>query len=369
MFGTIIIFVIILAILVLSHEFGHFIAARRFGVKVEEFGFGFPPRLLSFKKGQTVYSLNLIPLGGFVKIKGENGELANEPDSFGHQKAWRRLVMLVGGVAMNLLAAAVLLSIGFNIGLPSGLQNLGFGARVSDRKIEVVQILAGSPAEVSGVALGDVIGQADDLVNPDFLALQNYLTGKIGQPVHFVLERDGEKVAKNIIPIKLEQTGKGGIGVALFERGLVSYPWYLAIYQGAKATAVYFWEILRAFGILILNLFQGQPISESVSGPVGIAVLTGRAARLGLSYLLQFAALLSINLAIINILPFPALDGGRVLFLAIEKWRGKPMRQKLEHLIHFIGFALLLILVLIVTARDIGRFNLTWERLRGLFFK
>lgn len=367
MLSTLLVFAAILAILVLSHEFGHFIMARRYGVKVEEFGFGFPPRFAGFKKGDTIYSINWIPLGGFVKIKGENGEHPRDPDSFSFQSALRRFSMLSAGVVMNLVVAAVLLSFGFGIGIPAPLQNLGRGAQVNDYKISVVEVLPGSPAEAAGVASGDVIIQVNGFFRPDFSALQNYLTEKLGEPVRFVFLRNGAEVITEIAPVYLKQTGKGGIGVALFESGLVSYPWYLAIYHGAAATLFYIGEILRAFVALVSGLIQGQSIIESVSGPVGIAVLTGRAAKLGFIYLLQFTALLSINLAIINALPVPALDGGRVLFLAIEKWRGRPLRQKVEQIIHMIGFILLMILVIAVTVRDLGRFNLI-ERLRSLIF-
>lgn len=387
---TIIIFVAILALLVLAHEAGHFVVARKNGIKVDEFGFGFPPRLLGVqirrgaqlekmpihwiwggreltdaeKQWGTVYSLNLIPLGGFVKIKGENGEMANEPDSFGAKKIWQRAVVLVAGVFMNFILAALLLGVGFIIGIPQSLDSVYSGAIVKDAKIEVMSVLSGSPAEQAGVAPGDEIVKADELSVKKVSDLQNYVDGQQGQPVKFVFQRDGETLTKDIVPSKMAITNRGGVGVALLESGIVSYPWYLAFIYGFSAAGIFAWEVLRTLWFLLAGLFQGQGgLVENLSGPVGIAVLTGRVARLGFSHLLQFAAMLSINLAILNILPFPALDGGRVLFLVIEKLRGRPLQRRVEEWAHTAGFALLMLLVIFVTYKDVARFSSSFIRL------
>lgn len=381
---TIIIFVAILALLVLAHEAGHFVAARKNGIQVYEFGFGLPPRLFGLrtsggrwswiwgnreltdeeKQFGTVYSLNLIPLGGFVKIKGENGDMADEPDSFGAKKIWQRAVVLVAGVSMNFVLAALLLGVGFIIGIPQSLDDVYQGAIIKNAKIEVMSILPGSPAEKAGIMTGDEIVKADDLAIQKVSDLQNYVDGKQGQPVNFIFHRGEEIVTKEIVPSKMETTKRGGIGIALLESGIVSYPWYLAFIYGFAYAGIFAWEILRTLWFLLAGLFQGQGgVAESLSGPVGIAVLTGRVARLGFSYLMQFAAMLSINLAILNILPFPALDGGRVLFLIIEKLRGKPLHKKFEEWAHTAGFALLMLLVIFVTYKDVARFSGSFIRL------
>lgn len=378
---TLLIFIAILALLVLAHEFGHFIIARKNGVKVEEFGFGFPPRIFGVQllKGEwrfvwgggshlekeneewreagAVYSLNWIPLGGFVKIKGETGEFANEADSFSFKPAGRRAWILAAGVLMNFVLAGLLLSLGFGLGLPQSLEQIGGGARVKDAKVEIMAVLEGSPAAQAGVLPGDEIVQVDNLVGLKLSQIQQYTDEKKDQTIKFVFFREGRQIEKLIAPMEMAQTKKGGIGVALLESGIVSYPWYLAVYRGFEAAVLYTWEVLKAFWFLVAGLFQGASVAENLSGPVGIAVLTGRVARLGFIYLLQFTALLSINLAVINFLPFPALDGGRILFLIIEKFRGRPVRQKIENIIHTVGFALLITLVVFVTYKDVIRFS------------
>lgn len=357
MFFTLVVFVFILGLLVFVHELGHFVAARKNGVKVEEFGFGFPPRMVGVKRGDTIYSLNWIPLGGFVKIKGETGENKEDEDSFAHKKIWRRATILAAGVFMNFVLAAVLLSIGFIIGLPQVVDGEGGYARVRDAKVQVVQVLVGTPAKEAGLETGDTIMSIDGQIISDVGQMQDYVSEKAGVPVKIVFLHGTEQIEKEITPVVLSETGHGGIGVGLLKSGIVSYPWYLAFWKGAAATVSSTGEIAVAFYELIKNLIVTQKVSVDLSGPVGIAVLTGQVARMGFVYLLQFTALLSVNLAVINFLPFPALDGGRIVFLIIEKIRRKPVSQKIENLVHNIGFALLMILILLVTYRDIARFG------------
>lgn len=366
MFLTIIVFVLILGLLVFVHELGHFVAARKNGVKVEEFGFGFPPRIFGIKKGETIYSINWIPLGGFVKIKGEDGENKEDEDSFSHKKIWRRAVILAAGVFMNFVLAAVLLSIGFMVGLPQVINGENGYAKVRDARVQVIQILEGTPAAEAGVLVGDTILEIDGQKVEDVEVMQNYLAGKIDAPVKFSLERDSQKIDKEISPTFLIETGRGGIGVGLLKTGIVSYPWYLSLWKGAESAVLFTGEVATAFYELIKNLIVTQKVSVDLSGPVGIAVLTGQVARMGIIYLLQFTALLSINLAVINFLPFPALDGGRLLFLLIEKIRHKPISQKIENLVHNIGFGLLMLLVLLVTYRDVIKFS---DKFVGLWDK
>lgn len=367
MFLTLVVFILILGLLVFVHEFGHFISARKNGVNVEEFGFGFPPRIFGIKRGETIYSINWIPLGGFVKIKGESGEFKEDPDSFAHKKIWQRALILASGVLMNFVLAAVLLSFGFMIGLPQVVDGENHFAKVRDTKIQIVQVLKNTPAEGADLRVGDTILAIDGRRVQNISEFQGYLNSKVDSPVAFIIERDGTTVEKEIEPIILKETGKGGIGIGLLKSGIVSYPWYFAFWKGVESTALFTREILIAFYELIKNLIITQKVAVDLSGPVGIAVLTGQVARMGFIYLLQFTALLSINLAVINFIPFPALDGGRLLFLAIEKIRGKPVSRKIENLIHNIGFVLLMVLVLLVTYRDVVRwgdkFMGLWERI------
>lgn len=377
--STIIIFVIILALLVISHEFGHFIVARKNGIKVEEFGFGFPPRVLGvqikdkkwhFVWGNreltpedhargTVYSLNWVPLGGFVKIKGEDGNNA-EPDSFSAKPIWRRSLVIVAGVVMNVILAAVLLSIGYMVGLPQMTDELPDSVAVRDRRVEVIQTLPGKPAETAGVKDGDIIFKVGSLEQPRLKQMQDYINTHRQEEIVFVFKRNDQLLEKKIKPIVYPDTGKGGIGVAIAEVGVVKYAWYQAIYHGLIATGSYLKEIVLAFYFLIKGWIGGAAVGEAVSGPVGIAVMTGKVARLGFIYLLQFTAVLSLNLAILNILPIPALDGGRLLFLGLSKIFRRPVSPKYEQIAHTIGFVLLMLLVLVITIKDISAF-------RGLF--
>lgn len=385
---TLITFIIVLGLLVFVHELGHFITAKRAGVKVEEFGFGFPPRIFGFYKDEnkrwkiahaktkeapsTIYSLNWVPLGGFVKIKGEQGEGAEDPDSFVNKSPGQRVWILSSGVLMNAVLAVVLLAIGFYVGLPQIVDGQDLkGARISESKIQIVEVIDRLPAQKEGVQLGDTLITIDGITFSEIEEIQDYVDDKINQEVTVVLSRDKEKITKTIIPELNPETGRAGLGVALVKTATVSYPWYLAIWQGFLLTLFLFKAIILAFYELFKNLLVSKEVVVDVAGPVGIAVLTGQVARLGIIYILQFTALLSINLAIINFAPFPALDGGRVLFIIIEKIRGKAVDQKIENFAHNLGFALLMFLILIITFRDVSKISTGFvnfiDYLKGLF--
>lgn len=375
---TLLIFIAVLLVLVVFHEFGHFIAARKSGMKVYEFGFGFPPRLFGIQSRKdeagkriwkivwgkqeseenfgTLYSINLLPLGGFVRIKGEDGQEIG-PDSFAAQKAWKRGVTLLAGVGMNILLAWILLSMGFMLGAPQAVNNLPPGSRIENSHLEIMEAMAGKPASLAGLQSGDIIVSIDSVQNPSVKVLQEYVDTNKNKDITVTVKRGDEILEKNIRPFVYEDTGKGGLGIALIEVGTVRYAWYRAIYQGLVMTGLYLKEIVSSFYYLIAGLFAGAPVGEALSGPVGIAVMTGKVAKLGFSYLLNFMALLSLNLAIINALPIPALDGGRFLFLLISKVIGKPINQKYEQLAHGIGFFVLISLVVLITIKDLGKFK------------
>lgn len=387
MFLTVITFIIVLSVLVFAHELGHFMMARKFGVKAEEFGFGFPPRAWGFYKNTqgkwrhifgsqevadcpgTVYSINWLPLGGFVKIKGENGEGESDRDSFASRPIWQRALMLSAGVVMNIILAAVLVSAGFMIGLPQALDGqLNSRAHISDRKIQIMQVMKNTPAELAGLQIGDAIIGIDNNSFLNFQDLQNYVASNIGHKLSYKIKRGQALTEVRIVPELMKETGKGGIGIAITETGLVSYPWYLAVFEGVKMTLILTWAIIMAFYELLKGLILGQGVTADLSGPVGIATLTGQVARLGFAYLLQFTALLSINLAVINFFPFPALDGGRILFLIIEKIKRSPVKKEVEGAIHNIGFILLMLLVLVVTFRDVARFGDVFKNILNKLF-
>jgi len=380
---TVIVFILILGLLVFVHELGHFVVARRNGVAAEEFGFGFPPRIFGVYKAKngrrvfiwgnreierveeerraadTVFSLNWIPLGGFVKIRGEDGEDKNDPKSFASKPPLTRARILVAGVAMNVLLTMVLLSIGYAVGIPQAVED-ATGGNFKNEKIQIIETIPGSPADRMGIKVGDQIvgtiganGQIEQFSTIE--QVQGFIDGNKGNKIDLTIKRGNEALELSGTPRMVYPASEGALGVSLVKTAIVSYPWYEAAWRGVKATIDLAGMILAAFGNLLWKLVSGQSAGMDVSGPVGIAVLTGEVAKLGFIYILQFTALLSINLAIINILPIPALDGGRVLFILIEKLKGSPVSQRFEQRAHNIGFALLITLMVVVTFRDVAR--------------
>ncbi|MEK9131048.1 MAG: site-2 protease family protein, partial [Patescibacteria group bacterium] len=321
MIGTIILFLVVLSVLVLAHEAGHFFTALKLGAKVEEFGVGFPPRAWSTIRKGIRYSINWIPLGGFVKIKGESGGDRQDPDSFAGKPAWKRLIVLAAGVTMNLVLAAVLFSVGALVGMPQVIDGaVPPSAVVREQSISVTQVAEGSAADLVGIEIGDQITSIDALTFENAEAARSYIGSHADVSLTVVVKRGADYYTYLAQPAELaEADGKKVLGIGLVETGIVSYPWYLAPVQGVQTTVYLTKEIVVAFYDLIKNLIVHQNVSVELSGPIGIAVMTGEVARMGIAYLIQFAAILSINLAVINILPFPALDGGRILFLLIEK--------------------------------------------------
>jgi len=355
MFLTIVIFFIILGIIVFVHELGHFYTARKLGIGVEEFGFGFPPRIFGIKRNGVTYSLNWIPIGGFVKIKGESGD-NNDPDSFISAPIWKRAIVLFAGVFMNFLLACVILSIGFGIGMPSAVDGVVDNATIRDRKIQIIEVYPGSPAHNSGIKVGDYLVSFDNNIFTNSTDAINYIYENQNNNINVAFTSAGENKTIELKPEILEGvTDKKVLGILLVDTGIVSYPWYKAPIHGFKSGINLTIAIGEAFYHFLGGLFQGEG-AKDVSGPIGVAVFTGRAVSMGFSYILQFMALLSINLAIINIFPFPALDGGRLIFLLVEKIRRKPNNQKIEAIVHNIGFGLLMLLMVLVTYKDILKY-------------
>lgn len=356
---TALIFIALFALLVFVHEAGHFFAAKRAGAVVEEFGFGFPPRLIGVRKGETIYSINLIPFGGFVKIKGESGGAADDPTSFSALSATRRSIILVSGVAMNVVLAMVLLSATLVIGAPTALDEpLPRGARVSRQSVQILQVLPGAPAEAADLKLGDAIVSIDghEIGNAD--AVREYNNSRAGIAEQLIVKRGSITKAVTITPAVLAQSeGKAVWGVNLADVGIVTYPWHTALWMGVRNALGLLWQILLAFAGIIGGLVAHGKLTADLAGPIGIAAMTGQVVSLGYIYLMQFAALLSLNLALVNILPFPSLDGGRVLFLIIEKIRRKKASVKVEAMVNNIGFAMLIALVLLITVHDVRRYG------------
>lgn len=371
---AVIVFVVLIAVLILSHELGHFIAAKMLGVKVEEFGLGFPPRIWAKRKGETQYSVNWIPLGGFVKMLGQSDfevedfkKSDGDPRSLVSKKPWKRAVILSAGVGMNFLVAAIFLAIGFGIGLPAAVgDTTPAGGEVTDRKIQIVMVEPGTPAEEAGLRSADQIVSVNGETFTSVAEESDYIRSRTGEAIDFDIRRGNEEFEKEITPVTQSPGEEGAIGVQLAETGIVSFPWYNAIWRGFQGMGLMTLQILEGWGAIIARIATGSPTGAMIAGPVGIAAMTSQATQLGFTYILQFGALLSINLAIINILPLPALDGGHLLFLLIEKVRGKRTFKylKIQNIIHLIGFAAILGLLAFITYKDIAKF---WDKIIGIF--
>jgi len=313
---TLLIFILILGILVLVHEFGHFIVAKKSGLTVEEFGFGFPPRIFSFKVNETVYSINLLPLGGFVKILGEDGGETNSPKSFSSKSAGIRSLITAAGVMMNFALGALLLIIGFYIGLPQ-VVNEENKAIAKNVQIQIIAISNNSPAEKANLKLGDSIEGFGEIS-----IFQDFINQNKEKEISLKIKRGEDYLDIKAVPRANPPEREGALGIALAKTGLISYPWYQSVWLGIKSSFIITWEIIKGFFGLIKNLITVGKIPQEIAGPVGIAILAGQATALGFVYLLQLVALISLNLAVLNLIPFPALDGGRLLFLGIEKIKG-----------------------------------------------
>jgi regulator of sigma E protease len=364
---TIIIFLLVLGVIVFVHELGHFATAKFFGVKVEEFGLGFPPKILGKKKGETEYTLNWIPLGGFVKITGEDGENAEDPRSFGAKPAWQRIVILAAGVTMNFLLAIVLFSLVFMSGRPMDVSGLNPSELPAGTvaHVQITGVNAGSPAEKAGLAPMDNILRIDGTTVTELTDLQDYTKANADKAATVTVERQGAVSEKQVV-IGKEPNGQGAIGVSLAKTAIIRYAPLDAVREGI----VYTWDltayIFQYLVSTVQQLLSTGGTTAQVSGPVGMVSMTGQVVQLGLAMLLNFIGLISVNLAIINILPLPALDGGRILFVLAEKLKGSPVSREFEAKVHNTGFMLLMLLMLVVTFQDIARLGV-WSKLSGMF--
>jgi len=341
---TILAFLGVLAIVILAHELGHFMTAKACKVKVEEFGLGFPPRLLSFKRGETVYSLNAIPLGGFTKMAGEEDPEVER--SLASKGVGTRLLVLSAGSIMNFILPFLLLSIAFMVP-----HDVYIG------QVVVGEIAENSPAAIAGIQEGDTIISLNDKPVNNTSDLNRYVLLNLGKEVSLLVEHsDTTQEEFHLIPRWRPPEDEGAMGVAVSNIGLVierqSEPFWRGIPLGVGQTI----DNMFLFKNAILSMFVGTTSVGGVGGPVAIAQITGEAAKAGISPLLEWTAFFSLNLAIINLLPLPALDGGRITFVLLE-WvrRGKRISPKREGLVHLIGFFLLMVFMLAVTLQDIIR--------------
>lgn len=345
-FLTLLVFLIILGLLIFVHEAGHFAAAKLSGVKVEEFAFGFPPRLYCRKKGETKYCINAFPVGGYCKMLGED-EDNKSPRAYSSKKTRFRFFIVVAGVIMNFFLGGILLSIGYGIGMvPISLDPNSFIDTDKTIQVLVAQVNDNSPAKTAGIEVGDRI---IDFSSIDDFA--NFTKSNLSKQIDVKIERKGRVIDKTV---NVSSNIDAPIGVGLADLPIIKLGLFESIYYGFKDMILTSKNVVVALYLIIVGIFSSGKVSEAVSGPVGIFNITGQAVKLGFIYTLQLAALLSINLAIINILPFPGLDGSRALILFLEGiFRKKVIRSEIESILHMIGFIILIGLILLVTLEDI----------------
>ncbi len=358
---AIIIFIVVLAILILVHELGHFLIAKKSNIKVTEFGIGFPPHIWSKQKGETLYSINAIPFGGYVKIFGEDpdDESISGPDkarSIVHKPRYIQAAVLIGGVLFNVLFAWLLIASGYMIGLPTPVNHAGPGT-VTDPHLIVTTVAPGSPAFDAGLKVGDsIIGvSSGEFVLREFSpgAVSNFIEARGKEVLTMNMSRGKEIFSSELSAEEGVVEGRIAIGISMEEIGTLRLPPHQAIWEGLKTT--YQTTVATAVGLItfIKDAVVGKGDFSQITGPVGIVGLVGDVTKLGLVYLISFTAIISINLAVINLLPFPALDGGRLLFLLIEAIRRKSLSPKVANTLNGVGFALLILLMVVVTFNDI----------------
>lgn len=353
-------------VIVLVHEFGHFIAAKKLGMRVDEFGFGFPPKLFGKKIGETEYTFNLLPIGGFVKIFGErpDEESISGPDakrSFINKPKWKQAIVLVAGVFFNILLAWALFVGIFIVGAPySVTDDIPKGGVIEDPQLTITYVEPGSPTDLAGLNLGDKpmsLSVGNDILNdPTDVGIQQFVANHSASDIA-VTYRRGKNITDvvYITPKESDELGRPVIGIMMDDVGILKLPFHVAVLEGTKTMVI----MTKAVTIGLIDFFggilSGNADFKSVSGPVGIVNIVGDAAQVGFVSVMILTAIISINLALINLLPFPALDGGRLFFLLIEVIIKKPIKPQIANTVNSIGFFLLLLLMAIVTYNDIAK--------------
>ncbi len=359
---SIIIFILILLVLILVHEYGHFIVAKKSGIRVDEFGIGFPPRALKlFTRKGTLFSLNWIPFGGFVKIFGENPDDESEsgPDAaraLVNKPRGIQALVLIAGIVFNILLAWLLLSVAFMFGLQASSSSFD-KTLVQNSMLTITQVSEETPAHAAGLEAGDKVESIsyleEKISDPSPEVFQEFVHTHGDLPIMLSVVRDSEAMDIMVTPTISEGGTVPMIGVSLDEVGTLKLPFFKSFIYGAKTTINETSNIVKAFGGLLGGAATGNADLSDVAGPIGIVGLVKQALNLGFAYVLYFTALISINLAVINLFPFPALDGGRLLFLLIEAIRGKRLNQKFANYANSIGFIILIGLMIVITVHDV----------------
>lgn len=339
---VVLIFILTLSVLVLVHEFGHFLMAKKMGVKVEEFGIGLPPKLFGIRKGETLYTVNLLPIGGFVKLFGEEYSETTKGEkhrTFVDKKPWQKTLIVLGGVFGNFLLGWFIFSYLVTQGVP-----------VPTNQVIVETVTKNSPASRAGLQTKDII--TNFTTSDQLIAYTKKFAGK---EIKLQVVRNQKKLVLNLVPRLNPPKGQGPLGIAITSYTEKKYPWYTAPYYGLVEAFNISSKIASELGKMLLGFITFQKQKVDVAGPIGIASLAGQAVKFGKNAYLEFLALLSLNLAIMNILPFPALDGGRLVFVLYEGFTKKKPNKHFEQYTNIIGFVALLSLAALITVNDIAK--------------
>lgn len=347
-------FIAVLGVLIFVHEFGHFIVAKMVGIRVEQFSLGFPPKMIGFKKGDTEYRLGWIPLGGYVKMTGERpeeAEVKGEPYEFMSKKPWQRAAVIFAGPVMNYIMAFVILA---------GIYFFN-GEPVIDRDHAVIgDVLADSPAEKVGLQPKDIVIAIDDSTVTDFNSLFRLVSARPGEKMNITWLRGADTMQASLVTRadttlnqqgEIEVDGRIGAGIDHTYRRL---PFFESISAGFAMTNVYGGAILK----FLKDVLTFSVSSKLIGGPIFIAQAVNQAAQEGLVSVLLLAAILSVNLCMINLFPIPVLDGGQLLFLVIEKIKGSPVSLRTRAIMQQIGLVLIIALIIFVTRNDIWRIQI-----------
>ena len=343
---TLVSFFLILIILILAHELGHFFTAKLFKVRVEEFGIFLPPRIFGFKKGETIYSLNWIPLGGFNKLAGEEDPAV--PNSLAAKSIPVRLLVLSAGSIMNIILPVILLCIAFMI---PHLESVSINS-TDKAQVFVMEVVSNSPAAKAGIRVNDIILEANGVPVQNITDYETVVKANYGVEIPITVKHnDGRTEEVKLIPQANAPASQGATGLALTNAVRKTDNFWVAIGNGAAS----YWNMIVLFKDGIVGMIKGT-VPVNVTGPVGLAQLTGQIVKTGIANLLSFAAVISLNLGIINIFPIPAMDGGRIVFVLLE-WvrRGKRISPKTEGMVHSIGFMLLMLVFILISYHDILR--------------
>lgn len=352
---TILIFLALISALVFVHELGHFLLAKRAGIRVDEFAIGFPPKIFSWKRGETTYALNALPIGGYVKILGEDGEDAEDPRSFVRAPRHRQAAILAAGVAFNWISAFAAFWLAIVIGVQVAPGN-PFWGEAQGKAASVIQVEAGSPAAAAGLVAGDrirAIGGSTTETADDVVAAVAASKGAVNVSG---ARASGEPFSLSVTPAAASGTARRVIGVVVDGEGTLKLGPVAALGGAARYTAYATGAVAGGLWHVVSGAFEGRSKVADVSGPVGIAILAKGAADMGWGQLLAFAATISINLAVVNLAPLPALDGGRLVVVGVEAIRRKRISGKWLGWINLAGFVLLLALMAAITISDVRKF-------------